>query len=161
MQPRTLSFAALIGFLSFAAASNAWADNIFLQIAGVTGTVTTPPYVGDIAILSYSQGFSNSGTTVQCSDTSLQKSIDVSSVFFAHNVLEQTGTFKATLHFVNSSAVEDTTIVMNTVTVNSVQHAASTGGGPITESISMHAQSLTVTFTDPNGVKKTYTATCP
>jgi hypothetical protein len=78
-------------------------------------------------------------------------------------VLEQTGTFKATLHFVISSSVEDTTIVMNTVTVTSVQGSGTggAGGGPITESISMHAASLIVTFTDPNGVKKTYTATCP
>jgi type VI protein secretion system component Hcp len=150
----------MISVLSFAAASNAWADNIFLQIPGVTGTVTTPPYTGDIDIQSYSQGFSNTGTSVQCSDTSVQKAIDVSSVFFARSVLGQGSPFTATFHFVNSSAVEDTTIKMNSVTVTSVQHGASTGGSSISESISMHAASLTVTFTD-NGVKKTYTTTCP
>jgi hypothetical protein len=159
MQRRTLSFAALIGVLSFAAASNAWADSIFLHIPGVTGPVTTAPYVGDIAVLAYSQGFDNSGTSVQCSDTTLQKSIDVTSQFFARNVLEQTGTFTATLHFVNSSGVETTTIQLSTVRVNSVAQAAASS--PITESISMHAASLFVTFTDSTGAKKSYTATCP
>ncbi|HSY07000.1 MAG TPA: type VI secretion system tube protein Hcp [Steroidobacteraceae bacterium] len=160
MQPRTRFFyAALISVLSVAAASNAWADNIYLHVPGVTGPVTTAPYAGDIDILSYSQGFSNSGTTAQCSDTSMEKLIDVTSQYFARNVLEQTGTFNATLHFVNSSAVEDTTIQLNTVRVTSVSHSASNGG--IIESLSMHAASLGVTFTDSTGAKKFYTATCP
>lgn len=163
MKSRTLTFAALISFLSFAAASNAWAESIFLHVPGVTGTITTPPYVGDIDIQAYSQGFSNSGTTVQCQDTTLTKNIDVSSQFFARSVLEQAGTFHASLHFVNSSGVEDTTIQLNNVSVSSVQHSGTggAGGGPITESVSMHAASLTVTFTDSTGAKKSYTATCP
>jgi type VI protein secretion system component Hcp len=162
MKPRILISAALISVLSFAAASNAWADSIFLHIAGVTGTVTAPPaYVGDIEIQSYSQGFSNNGTSVQCSDTSVQKSIDVSSVFFARSVLGiSTTPFTATFHFVSSGGMEDTTIVLHSVTVTSVSHGAAEGGGAISESISMHAGSLTVTFTDPNNGKKSYNATC-
>jgi len=160
-----LSFAALISVLGFGATSNAWADNIYLHIPGVTGSVTQAPYAGDIEILSYSQGFSNPqapNSTPSCSDTSVMKAIDVTSQYFARSVLDlSTAPFTATFYFANSSTfVASTTIKMSGVTVTSVQHAASAGGGPITESISMHATSLFVTFTDPSGAKKSYTATC-
>jgi len=165
LQARTLSFAALISVLSIATASIARADNIYLKVPGLTGPVTQAPYAGIIEILSYSQGFANVGgaSPPQCSDTAIMKNIDIASSFFARSVLDQsTAPFIATLYFVNSTTfVASPTINMNGVTVNSVQHSASEGGGPITESISMHATSLTVTFTDANGAKKTYTASCP
>jgi type VI protein secretion system component Hcp len=157
------SFAALLCVLTFAGASNAWADTIYMHVIGVVGPVTVAPYQGDIEILSYSQGFSNpvGSSTPQCSDTSIQKSIDVTSQFFARSVLDQsTMPFTAILYFVNTSAVADTTIRMNSVTVTSVSHGASEGGGSISEAISMHATSLTVTFTDGT-VKRTYTTSCP
>lgn len=134
-----------------------------MHVPGVTGPVTQAPYQGYIEIESYSQGFSNpgGGSTPQCSDTSIQKLIDVTSQFFARSVLDQSTTpFTAILYFVNTSAVADTTIRMNGVTVTSVSHAASEGGGTISEAISMHATSLSVTFTDGT-VKKTYTTNCP
>jgi type VI protein secretion system component Hcp len=147
--------------LSFAA-SNAWADNIYIHVPGVTGPVTQAPYVGDIEVLSYSQGFSNSnGSSPICSDTSIMKLIDVSSSFFARSVLDLSTTpFTATIYFANSSTfVADTTIKMSGVTVTSVQHSGSEGGGLLVESISMHATSLNVTFTS-NGVSKSYMTSC-
>jgi type VI protein secretion system component Hcp len=163
MQLRThLSYAALIGILSFAA-PNARADTIYMHVNGVAGPVTQAPYQGDIAIESYSQGFSNpgGGAPPQCSDTSIQKQIDVTSQFFARSVLDQSTTpFTALLYFVNTSGLADTTIRMSGVTVTSVSHGAATGGGTISESISMHATSLTVTFTDGT-TKRTYTTSCP
>jgi type VI protein secretion system component Hcp len=157
------SFAALLCTLTFAGASNAWADTIYMHVTGVVGPVTVAPYQGDIEIQAYSQGFSNpvGGSTPQCSDTTIQKSIDVTSQFFARSVLDQSTTpFTAILYFVNTSALADTTIRMNGVTVTSVSHAAADGGGAISESISMHATSLTVTFTDGT-VKRNYTTSCP
>lgn len=118
---------------------------------------------GVFEILSYSQGFTNPGgsSTPQCSDTSIQKNIDVTSQFFARSVLDQSTTpFTATLYFVNSSAVADTVISMSGVTVTSVSHGASEGGGTISEAISMHATSLTVKFNNGT-VKKSYTTSCP
>ena len=157
------SFAALLCILTFAGTSNAWADTIYMHVHGVTGPVTVAPYQGYIEILSYSQGFTNPGgsSNPQCSDTSIQKNIDVTSQFFARSVLDQSTTpFTATLYFVNSSAVADTVISMSGVTVTSVSHGASEGGGTISEAISMHATSLTVTFNNGT-VKKSYTTSCP
>jgi type VI protein secretion system component Hcp len=157
------SFAALLCILTFAGASNVWADSIYMHVPGVTGPVTVAPYQGYIEILSYSQGISNpvGGSTPQCSDTALMKNIDVTSQFFARSVLDQSTTpFTAILYFVNSSNLADTTIRMNGVTVTSVQHAGSEGGAVLTEAISMHATSLTVTFNDGT-IKRTYTTSCP
>jgi type VI protein secretion system component Hcp len=161
MQSRGLYFAVL-GVLGFAA-SNAWADNIYLKVPGVTGPVTQAPYTGDIEVLSYSQGFSNpNNSQPQCSDTALMKLIDVTSSYFARSVLDQSAPFTATIYFANPSTfVADTTIKMTGVTVTSVQHSGSEGSSsPLAESITMHATSLTVTFTS-NGVSKSYTTSCP
>jgi hypothetical protein len=49
---------------------------------------------------------------------------------------------------------------MSGVTVTSVSHGASEGGGTISEAISMHATSLTVKFNNGT-VKKSYTTSCP
>ena len=87
--------------------------------------------------------------------------LEARGAFFRASAVDQATTpFTAILYFVNSSAVADTTIRMNGVTVTSVSHAAAEGGGTISESISMHATSLSVTFTEGT-VKKTYTTSCP
>ena len=162
MQARSrLLLTALISVMGLAAASSAWADLIFLSIPGVTGTVTTAGFVGDIPMLSYSQGFSNTGpgSTPQCSDISFERVIDVTSQYFSRRVLEQSGPFSATLYFVNSSTlIADTTIALRNVVITSVQHSGASGGS-VTESISMYATTQTVTFTS-GGTTNSYTATC-
>jgi type VI protein secretion system component Hcp len=157
-------FAAIAGVWGLAAAGSASADNIYMHVPGLTGTVTAAGYVGDIAVLSYSQGFSNTGSgstagTVLCSEISIQKNIDITSEYFTRNVLEQLGPFNATIYFVNSSNVADTTIELGTVYVRSVSHGAATGGGGISESISMQSTSMTVIF-NSGTQKNNYSVTC-
>jgi type VI protein secretion system component Hcp len=159
---RNLIMKSVLGVLSLAAVSTARADLIFLHVPGVTGTVTTTGFVGDIAILSYSQGFSNSGTgsTPQCSDVAFQKSIDVTSQYFSRRVLEQAGPFTATLYFVDQSTlVAYTTIILHNAVVTSIEHSGAVGGGAVSESLSIYATSQTVTFTS-GGTTNSYTATC-
>ena len=159
---RRIFLATLTSVLGFAGAANA-SESIYMAIPGVTGTVTAVGFVGTIEIFSYSQGFTNANGTAICSDTAVQKQIDQSSAFFAKSVLEQRGPFNATIYFVedvNGKAVATTTVKLKSAVVTTVQHGATTGGGPISESISMHAASLVVTFNN-NGVMQTYTTTCP
>ena len=158
---RRLLFTGLITVLSLAAASSAWADLIYLYIHGVTGTVSTAGFVGDIPMLAYSQGFSNTGpgSTPQCSDISFSREIDVTSQYFSRRVLEQSGPFNAFLYFVNpSTLIADTTITLRNVVITSVQHSGASGGS-VEESILMYATSQTVTFTS-GGTTNSYTATC-
>jgi type VI protein secretion system component Hcp len=148
--------------MSLAAASSAWAVLIFLHIAGVTGTVSTTGFVGDIPMEAYSQGFSNNGpgSTPQCSDISFTRSIDVTSQYFSRRVLEEAGPFTATLYFVNSGTlIADTTITLHNVSITSVQHSGASGSGSVSESIAMYATSQTVTFTS-GGTTNSYSATC-
>jgi len=160
MQRRIRILLATLGALGFApiAASQA----IYMVIPGVTGPVTTQGFVGAIEVLSYSQGFTNVKGVVTCSDTSLQKLVDQSSVFFARSVLEQRGPFNATLYFTETqpaSLVITTSIKLKSATVTSVSHGAASGAR-ISENISMHASSLVVSFNN-NGVMQTYTTDCP
>jgi type VI secretion system secreted protein Hcp len=137
-----------------AAALPAAAGDIFLKIPGVTGPVMTQGYVGDIALISYSQGFSRAsgGRQTNCGDISITKLIDTTSTSFLHAAVIGFLVPTATIYFSGGPGVAYQSpyiITLTNFTVTSISQgdsASSLTGLGLTENISLSAQKFQFTF---------------
>ena len=159
--------ALLASSVGVAAAASAAGNEIFLNIPGITGPVIQPGYVGDIPLLAYSQGFSNSsvfgagGITVgktQCGAVSFTKLIDSTSVLLLQHVVRSTVIPTVTLYFLPPATTGTTpapySITLSTVVVASISQGDSvnnSGGLGITESISLIAEKFAFSYRPLNG----------
>lgn len=156
--------AVLAAALGLAAIAPAMANDIFLRIPNVTGTVTHAGFVGDIQLTAYSQGFTDpatitsgggaSGGKTTCGAINITKMVDSSSFDFL-KYLTSGMTIDATIYFLGS--VNGTTlanvpykIALSQVRVTSITQGdtvSHTSGLGITENISMIARQFTFTYT--------------
>jgi type VI secretion system secreted protein Hcp len=149
----------IMALAGVSAALPAVAGDIFLYIPGVTGPVTDPRYVGDIALLSYSQGFSRTtgtsggaGGKTTCGDISISKLIDTTSTSFLHAAVIGFVVPTATIYFSGGATVvfqSPYSITLTNFFVTSISQGdvASSGTGlGLTENISLSAQKFQFTF---------------
>ena len=142
------------------------ANDIFLNIQGVTGPVTNAGFVGDIQLTAYSQGFTDpatlaSGTgagagktTTTCGAINITKMVDSTSPDFLQYVTRGVGIPSATIYFLGSAngttpANVPYTIVLSHVRVISITQGdtvSHTAGLGITENISMLAEQFQFTY---------------
>lgn len=153
------------GFLLTAKAATA-AGDLYLRLPGVTGSSVAPGHVGDIPVFSFSAGVAaKKGAGSSCSDLSVMKRSDQTSPLLFASTLAGVDFPTATFFFrgpVNGNPPSDFyMIVLNNVTITSVQDSGSAGGDDApTESVSLHATSWVTTYTPPVGPPITTTVTC-
>src|SRR5215472_1468004 len=163
--------AVLAAGLGLAAIAPAMANDIFLKLPGVTGTVTHAGFVGDIQLTAYSQGFTDpatvasggaSGGKTTCGAINITKMVDSTSPEFLQYVTSGMGIQSATIYFlgtVNGTTPANVpyTIALSHVRVTSITQGdtvSHTSGLGITENISMIAEKFTFTYTSvgPGGL---------
>jgi type VI secretion system secreted protein Hcp len=165
-----LSAALLAGAFSLGTASTALANEIFLKIPGVNGPATQQGFTGDIPLLAYSQGFSNSSTIgslgtgagagkTQCGAISLSKLIDSTSTILLQHVVRGTRIPTATLYFLGATTGAEATVAPYTITLTGVTVTSisqgdsvsnSAGALGITENISLIAEKFEFSFRPRN-----------
>ena len=137
---------------------------IFLKLDGITGESTKSGAEGWIELFSFSNGASNHSSVafgtgsgagkVDLSSVSVQKQLDVSSPFLFANCCA--GTHIATGNMICREATGGTTTQVyfqydfTEVFVDSVSWGGSAGGGKPSESVSLSAKSLMITYTPQN-----------
>ncbi len=149
----------IIALVGVAAALPAAAGEVYFNIPGIVGPVTLQGYVGDIALLSYSQGFSHAtgtagsgaGGKTSCGDISITKVIDSTSTSFLHAAVVGFVVPKATIYFSagNLGQLTPYTITLTNFIVSSIVQgdtASSSSGLGLTENISLQAQKIQFTF---------------
>ena len=171
--------------ISVAAIAPALANDIFLNIQGVTGPVTNAGFVGDIQLTAYSQGFTDpatlaSGTgagagktTTTCGAINITKMVDSTSPDFLQYVTRGVGIQTATIYFLGSPngatpANVPYTIELHHIRVISITQGdtvSHTSGLGITENISMIAEQFKFTYRSSNlagsgGKVETFTWDC-
>jgi type VI secretion system secreted protein Hcp len=136
------------------------AVEIFLSIAGITGESQKQGAVGWIEIFSFSNGASNPSSVafgtgsgagkVDLSSLSLQKQLDMSSPFLFENCCS--GVHAATAQMIVREATGTTTTQtyyqydMSEVFVDSISWGGAAGGGKPSESLSVSAKSLAISY---------------
>jgi type VI secretion system secreted protein Hcp len=136
------------------------AVEIFLSIDGITGESQKSGAVGWIEIFSFSNGASNPSSVafgtgsgagkVDLSSLSLQKQLDMSSPFLFENCCS--GTHASTAQMIVREATGTTTTQtyyqydMTEVFVDSISWGGAAGGGKPSESLSVSAKSLAITY---------------
>ena len=148
----------IIALAGVSATLPAVAGDIFLNIPGVTGPVMNVGYVGDIALISYSQQFSRStgtsgaGGKTTCGDISIAKFIDSTSTSFLHAAVIGLVVPTATIFFSGGPSTAQQSpykITLTNFTVNSIVQgdiASSASGLGLTENISLQAQKFQFTY---------------
>ena len=150
--------------ISVAAIAPATANDIFLKLPGVTGTVTRAAFAGDIQLTAYSQGFTDPATVgtgsgsgagrTTCGDINITKAVDSTSPEFLQYVTRGVALPSVTIYFLGSvngatPANVPYTIALHNVRVVSITQGdavSHTSGLGITENISMVAQQFTFTY---------------
>ena len=157
--------AVLAAGISVAAIAPALANDIFLNIQGVTGPVTNAGFVGDIQLTAYSQGFTNpatvasgsgagAGNKTTCGAINITKMVDSTSPDFLQYVTTGVGIQTATIYFLGAAngatpANVPYTIELHHVRVISITQGdtvSHTSGLGITENISMIAEQFKFTY---------------
>jgi type VI secretion system secreted protein Hcp len=153
----------MVALAGTVAALPAVAGDIFMSVPGITGPVTAQGYVGDIPLLSYSQGFSRTGGTsgsgtgagskTSCGNISISKLIDSTSTSFLHAAVLGFVVPTATIYFTGGSSEEGEVspyiiTLTNFVVVSITQGDVSVSGQGLglTENISLQAQKFQFTF---------------
>jgi type VI secretion system secreted protein Hcp len=136
------------------------AVEIFLKLEGITGESEKKSAEGWIEIFSFSNGASNPSSVafgtgsgagkVDISSLSLQKQLDKSSPVLFQNCC-QGSHIKTGNMIVREATGDDTTQVyyqydMTEVFVDSISWGGAAGGGKPSESLSLSAKSLTITY---------------
>ena len=153
------------GFLLAAKPATA-AGDIYVRFPGITGPSTATGHVGDIPAFSFSAGVSaKKGAGATCSDLSFMKRSDQTSPLLFATVLAGVDFPTVTLFFrgaLDGNPPSDFyKIVLNNVSITSVQDSGSGGGDDApSESVSMHASSWVTTYTPSVGPPITTTVTC-
>ena len=139
------------------------AGDIFLNIPGVTGPVTNQGYVGDIALISYSQGFSHALSTsgggagkTSCGNIGISKFIDSTSTSFLHAAVIGFVVPSATIYFSGGPSVGNqspykitlTNFIVSLIVQGDVASSGTNLG--LTENISLSAQKFQFTFRPQN-----------
>jgi len=138
---------------------------IFLTIDGITGESTKSGAEGWIEIFSFSNGASNPSSVsfgtgsgsgkVDLSSISLQKQLDISSPFLFAACCAGTHTDTACMIVRESTGATTTQVYfqydLTEVFIDSVSWGGAAGGGKPSESLSVSAKSLMVTYTPQNG----------
>jgi type VI protein secretion system component Hcp len=131
------------------------ADVVNLKLPGVTGTSTTVGHVGEIPLLSFSEGVSaKKGTGSSCSELSVMKVVDQTSpLLFVFTMAGVDFTQPVVLTYSKDlgvgGVVDYYTIKMNNASITSVQNSGSSEVP--TESVSFKGTSLDITYTPPGG----------
>jgi type VI secretion system secreted protein Hcp len=160
------------GFL-LAAKPVAAAGQLYLKIPGVVGPSTAKGHTGEIEILSFSVGVSAPSVRAAaraarfpgelCSDLAVMKVLDQTSPILFQHTLFGVDFKNITLTFTEVSGdgqpFDEFTLVMNNVSITSVQESGSSER-PV-ESVSFHATSWTGSFfPTPGGAPVTTTVSC-
>jgi type VI secretion system secreted protein Hcp len=138
---------------------------IFLTIDGITGESTKSGAEGWIEIFSFSNGASNPSSVafgtgsgagkVDLSSVSLQKQLDISSPYLFANCCSGTHAAKGTMICREATGATTTQVYFQydftEVFVDSISWGGAAGGGKPSESLSLSAKSLMVTYTPQNG----------
>lgn len=150
------------GFV-FAAKPATAAVNVYLKLPGITGTSTALGHVGEIELLSFSEGVSaKKGTGSSCSELSVMKVVDQTSPLLFLYTMAGVDFPQATLTYTKpfgNGQVDYYTIKVNNASITSVQNSGSNENP--TESVSMKGTSLEIKYTPPEGgAPITSTVTC-
>jgi len=136
--------------LALAGPSVAAPLNIFLKLTGIQGDSTVAGHVGEISILSYSEGVSRSGGQLRatCGVINLQKSLDSASAplvadVFTGNVISQ-GVLSFAEALSGSGLTNLYTLTLGNVVVTSVSQGAAVGGGLPSETVTLRASTVQV-----------------
>jgi type VI secretion system secreted protein Hcp len=138
---------------------------IFLTLAGITGESTKSGAEGWIEIFSFSNGASNPSSVsfgtgsgsgkVDLSSVSLQKQLDISSPYLFANCCAGTHTATGNMICRESTGATTTQVYFQydftEVFVDSISWGGAAGGGKPSESLSLSAKSIMVTYTPQNG----------
>jgi len=144
------------------------AVEIFLKLDGITGESTKKGAEGWIEIFSFSNGASNPSSVsfgtgsgagkVDLSSISLQKQLDIASPYMFANCCS--GTHIATGNMIVREATGATTTEtyfqydLTEVFVDSISWGGAAGGGKPSESLSLSAKSIMVTYWPQDGTGK-------
>ena len=154
--------------ISVVAIAPATANDIFLKLPGVTGTVTRAAFAGDIQLTAYSQGFTDPATIstgggsgagrTSCGDINITKAVDSTSPEFLQYVARGVALPSVTIYFLGSvnganPANVPYTIALSNVRVTAISQGdtlSHTSGLGITENISMVAEKFQFTYRSVN-----------
>jgi len=140
-------------------------SEIFLTIDGITGESTKSGAEGWIEIFSFSNGASNPSSVafgtgsgagkVDLSSVSLQKQLDIASPYLFANCCAGTHAAKGCMICREATGATTTQVYFQydftEVFVDSISWGGAAGGGKPSESLSLSAKSLMVTYTPQNG----------
>ncbi|HEX3877060.1 MAG TPA: type VI secretion system tube protein Hcp [Bryobacteraceae bacterium] len=140
------------------------AVEIFLSIDGITGESQKSGAEGWIEIFSFSNGASNPSSVafgtgsgagkVDLSSVSLQKQLDIASPFLFANCCSGTHAAKGQMIVREATGATTTQVYFQydftEVFVDSISWGGAAGGGKPSESLSLSAKSLQVTYTPQN-----------
>ena len=136
------------------------AVNMFLALPGVSGEATSKTHPGEIEVVAWSWGMSNSGTThlgsysagkANFQDISITKYLDTASTALMLHAANGDQFKTATLTVERADDSDYLSIAMSEVIVTSVSTGGSGGEDRLTENISLNFAAVTVTYTPTNG----------
>ncbi len=134
------------------------AVDMFMKLEGITGESKDAKHKGEVDVLAWSWGMSNSGTThsgggggagkVNVQDLSFTKFVDLSSTSLMLAVANGKHISKATLvvRKAGENPLEYITIVMTQVLVTSLSTGGSGGEDRLTENVSLNFAKAEVTY---------------
>ena len=140
------------------------AVEIFLTIAGITGESQKSGAEGWIEIFSFSNGASNPSSVsfgtgsgagkVDLSSISFQKQLDIASPYLFANCCSGAHVDKGTMIVRESTGATTTQVYfqydLTEVFIDSISWGGAAGGGKPSESLSVSAKSIMVTYTPQN-----------
>jgi type VI secretion system secreted protein Hcp len=149
---RSLLFLLVAASLCFLAVPARAANDLFLRITTLTGESAATGHVGDIDLLSFSWGASNSGTKGNAQDLNVTKRTDKTSPPLMLAVFTGTHYSTVTLFVRNQGAnpLDFFKITLTDVTISSYQVSSASANDGMFENISLHFATVKLDYQPQN-----------